>query len=35
MCSKYIPAEPATVTSPALAEKATSEPANADKPIFF
>jgi len=34
MCSKPIEALPATVTSPAYAEVATSEPANADKPIF-
>jgi hypothetical protein len=28
-------AEPATDISPANADVATSEPANADKPIFF
>ena len=35
MCSRNIPAEPATVTEPALAEKATSEPASADRPTFL
>jgi len=28
-------AEPLTASSPAFAENATNDPANADKPIFF
>ena len=35
MCSTATDAPPATVTSPANADVATSEPANADKPIFL
>jgi hypothetical protein len=33
--AKFIPAEPAAVSEPANADVATSEPANAVKPIFF
>jgi len=35
MCSVPIEAPPDTETAPAYADVATSEPANADKPIFF
>jgi len=35
VCSIFIEAEPATLNSPAYADVTASEPANADKPIFF
>jgi hypothetical protein len=33
--AKFIPAEPVALSEPAKADVATSEPANAVKPIFF